>query len=335
MQLFNRDSGRIKLFADCTAVVLAALFFFATGGNARAQMKAPPPEKIKVIFIGDRVVDVAFNLGVVGEAMSVRGAMWQMAKSIQTTTRILGCPRCIVNDKSIVPDAIRKFGVKRIIVEKSEPYCLYMPTVKPENIVPILAGLDVNIEYVDFTLGLEAAIRQTARLVNRESHAEDLIQEYTNAMVAVQKLLPTGKSQKTVVILNGTYLAGTGKTILRVEAPGGYADRFLLQPLGYINAGASFKEGDAEPTKGHYTVRKRKQGMVLEPLIRANPDVIVMTGDAYAVQKALAEYGKSHLQLAGVSAVKNLAMYALPCYVDSSVIEYPKVLEKWAVALSR
>jgi len=81
-------------------------------------------------------------------------------------------------------------------------------------------------------------------------------------------------------------------------------------------------------------LRKKSAAFFLDPLIKANPDVIVMTGNAFAVQKALAVYAKKHPALADVKAVKNQAVYSLPFYIDSSVIEFPNILRQWAVALS-
>jgi len=61
---------------------------------------------------------------------------------------------------------------------------------------------------------------------------------------------------------------------------------------------------------------KKKGGLVLDPLLKANPAIIVMTGNAYTVQKFL-------------------AVYNLPMYIDSSVIEFPDIQRQWAVALVR
>ena len=46
----------------------------------------------------------------------------------------------------------------------------------------------------------------------------------------------------------------------------------------------------------------------------ANPDVIVMTGNPFAVQKALAAGVKKTPALANVPAIKNTAIYSLPFY---------------------
>jgi ABC-type Fe3+-hydroxamate transport system substrate-binding protein len=316
-------------------LILSFLALACMLGRPEAGMMSPPPQKIDVIIIGDRVVDIAYNLGVLPTAMSVRASMWPMAKNLKSVTQILGCPmRTTVKKKETIPEALTRFNINRVIAEKSDPFCLYKPEVKPENIAAILAGTNITIEYVDFSEGLESAVRQTARLVNREKQADAVIAKYKSAMAAVAERLPKEKSGKKVIIFNGTYQSSTGKSMLRVEAPDGYSDRFLLSRLGCINAGDAFKPADGKPDKGYYPVRKTKSGMVLKPLIAADPDVIVMTGDSFATQKALSDYLSTDPNTARIKAIRNMAVYALPEYVDSGVLEYPGILQKWAVALA-
>jgi ABC-type Fe3+-hydroxamate transport system substrate-binding protein len=258
-----------------------------------------------------------------------------MCKKLKTASQILGCPMwTTVKKKDAVPKALKKFGIKRVILEKSKLFCIYKPKVNPINIASILAGMNVKIEYVDFSQGLESAIRQTAMLVDREGRADELIASYKKNLSKAKALLPDSKLDKKVLILSGTYQHSSGKLMLRVEAPGGYADRFLLDPLGCVNVGDSFKPAEGKPQKGHYPVKKKKGGFVLDPLIKANPDVIVMTGNAFAAQKALAAYMKNNPALANVEALKNQAIYSLPFYIDSSVIEYPNILRQWTKALT-
>lgn len=325
-----------KGIAALVVIILATFFMAIQPANAKKGMKVPKPEIIKAIIIGDRVVDIAYNLGVLPEAMSVRCSIWPMCKKIKTASQILGCPMwTTVKKKDAVPKALKKFGIKRVILEKSKLFCLYKPKVNPISIASILAGMDVKIEYVDFSQGLESAIRQTAKLLGREAGADELIASYKKNLSRAKALLPDSKLGKKVLILSSTYQNSSGKLMLRVEAPGGYADRFLLDPLGCVNVGDAFKPADGKPDKGHYPVKKKKGGLfVLDPLIKANPDVIVMTGNAFAAQKALAAYMKNNPALANVEAVKNQAIYSLPFYLDSSVIEYPDILRQWTVALS-
>ena len=312
---------------------LAFLLIMVTGlvllsfQTAEAKRKIAP-EKIKVIMLGDRLVDVAFNLGVLPEAMSVRCSMWPMCKELINTSQILGCPKCIVDkNPSIVPNTAKERGIKRIIIEKHPNFCIYKPKVKPANVVPLLEGKGLTIEYVDFSNGLESAIRQTAKLLGCQSKADALIDRYNKALAKAKKGLPKAKPGKKVVIINGTYQSATGKTFLRVEMPGGYSDSFLLDPIGCVNVGDILKSENKKVDKGHFSIRK------LDALVMAKPDIIVMTGNPFAVQKALAAAVKKNPALANVPAIKDTAIYSLPFYADSSVIEYPAILRQWTDAL--
>lgn len=315
-----------KALAFLSIIGLGMIILFSQTAEAKRKIA---PEKIKVIMVGDRLVDVAFNLGVLPEAMSVRCSLWPMCKRLLNTSQVLGCPKCIVNkNPSIVLNTAKKRGIKRIIIEKHPNFCIYKPKVKPANVVPLLEGQGLTIEYVDFSNGLESAIRQTAKLLGCQSKADALIDRYNKALAKAKKGLPKAGLGKKVVIINGTYQSATGKTFLRVEMPGGYSDSFLLHPLGCVNVGDVLKSENKKVNKGHFSIRK------LDALTIANPDVIVMTGNPFAVQKALAAGVKKTPALANVPAIKNTAIYSLPFYADSSVIEYPAILRQWTDALS-
>ena len=316
----------LRILAFLSIFSLGLLLFFSQTSEAKPKIA---PEKINVIMIGDRLVDVSFNLGVLPEAMSVRCSMWPMCKQLLNATQVLGCPKCIVDRiPNIVPDTAKKRGIKRIIIEKHPNFCIYKPKVKPANVVPLLKGKGLTIEYVDFSQGLESAIRQTARLLGRQSKADALIERYQKALVKAKNCLPKAGLGKKVVIINGTYQGSTGKSFLRIEAAGGYSDQYLLEPLGCINVGDVLRPPKKKVNKGHFMVRK------IDGLVRAEPDIIVMTGDTFAVQKALSGAMRRNPALAQVPAIKNLAIYSLPFYGDSSVIEYPAILRQWTDALS-
>ena len=324
MKIFFKSKAPKKvaiLFIICLGLVL----LFSRTTEAKPKIA---PDKIRAIMVGDRLVDIAFNLGVLPEAMSVRCSIWPMCKKLLNTSQILGCPKCIVDRiPNIVPDTAKKRGIKRIIIEKHPNFCIYKPKVKPANVVPLLEGKGLTIEYVDFSNGLESAIRQTANLLGCQSKGDALIKRYKKAMAKAKDALPKEKSGKKVVIISGTYQSATGKAFLRVEMPGGYSDRFLLDPIGCINVGDVLKSETRKVDKGHFLIGK------LGALAKAKPDIIVMTGNPFAVQKALAAAVKKNPALANVPAIKDLAIYSLPFYGDSSVIEYPAILRQWTDAL--
>ena len=288
------------------------------------------PGKIDVIMIGDRLVDVAHGLGVVPAAMSVRCSLWPLCESLKSSVQVLGCPNCMTKKKAApLLTFAEQHKIKRVLIEHSDPFCTYVPNLQLEKIASFLDGQDFDIQYVDFTKGLEKAVRQTADLLGLAEKADVVLTDYTKAIQKTRKKMAQRQFVKTVVILRGTYQASTGKTFLRVEAPGGYADRFLLKSMGIENVGGKVYQTSKKPSKGHVVIRK------LDGLIAAAPDAIVMTGESVAVQKALAEAIRKNPALADVPAVKSHAVYSLPGYIDSSVIEYPHILRRWADVLSR
>lgn len=131
------------------------------------------------------------------------------------------------------------------------------------------------------------------------------------------------------MILNGVFQASSGKSFLRVESPGGYADQFLLSELKSTNVGNEMVKSGKKQSKGHYSIRK------LNGLVAAAPDAIIVTGDGFTVQKALARALVQNPHLANVPAIKNQAVYNLPGFIQSSLIEYPSILSQWAFVLER
>jgi ABC-type Fe3+-hydroxamate transport system substrate-binding protein len=243
---------------------------------------------------------------------------------------VLGCPNCLTKKKAApLLKFAKQHQIRRVLIEKSDPFCTYVPALQLEKIARFLDGKGMDIQYVDFSNGMEAAVRQTAGILGRTDRADALLDEYAKQMKKTRKKMDGKQFVKTVVIFSGTFQAATGKTFLRVEVPGGYADRFLLKPMGIENVGNKVYDPNKKPSKGHVSVRK------LDGLIDAAPDAIVMTGDAVAVQKALVEAICKNPGLIDVPAVRAHAIYSLPGYIDSSVIEYPQILRRWAHVLSR
>jgi ABC-type Fe3+-hydroxamate transport system substrate-binding protein len=99
--------------------------------------------------------------------------------------------------------------------------------------------------------------------------------------------------------------------------------------LKSTNVGNEMVAPGKKPSKGHYSIRK------LNRLVAAAPDAIIVTGDGFAVQKALARALVQDPNLAGVPAIKNQAVYSLPGFIQSSLIEYPSILSQWAFVLAQ
>ncbi|MBB4265723.1 hypothetical protein GGD89_001347 [Roseospira visakhapatnamensis] len=333
MMAFSPPGLRRRL--TTLAALTLALVTAVTATTAAAKPGTPPPERQDVIMIGDRLVNVAYHLGVVPRAMSIRGDAWSFGRTLaKTSTMILGCPQYIVaRDPEIVPRTLRETGIRRVLIEHTPGFDRLKPVRDPMKAVSmlresgVLDDLDVSVEVVAFGDGLDAAIRRVGALLDRTEQAEALISRRAAALEAALARLPTAEPGTTVVILNGVHQDANGKGFVRVEVPGGYSDAFLLEPMGLTNAGGAFVEAGATVRHGFATVGS------LAPLTAIRPDVLVLTGDADAVQRKLLAARRQDPALAEIPAIASGHVFALPAYVDSSVIEYPTVLRRWASTL--
>ena len=312
-------------------ILLAAFTVLGMTASVPSAIASPSqsPQKIDVIMVGDRLVDVAHALGVVPAAMSVRCSLWPLCASLQSSVQVLGCPNCVTQKKAApLLEFAEQHNLNRVMIEKSDPFCNYVPELQLEKIASFLDGKGFEIQYVDFTKGMETAVRQTADLLDCALKADEVLAGYAQAMIKTRDKMAKRGFVGKVVIIRGTYQEKTGKTFLQIEIPGGYADRFLLEPMGIENVGGKVYAEGKKPSKGHVSVRK------LDGLVAAAPDAIVMTGDAIAVQKTLAAAIGKNPALGEVPAIRTHAIYDLPGYIDASVIEYPLILRRWADVLS-
>lgn len=324
VQTFNRILAVASIFLGLS--VLQADIVMAE--------RNPAPDHAEVIMIGDRLVDVAYNLGVLPKAMAVRATFWPLTETFRGGSEILGCPSRVIKKTETVPEAAKRLGITRVIIEKNANFCTYMPSVSPEKAVPLLEGKGLSVEFVDFNQGLDSAVRQTAKLLGREDRVGAVLDGYASALATSKDKAKAVKPGKKVLMLSGIQQKSTGKVTIQIEAPGGYTDRFILSKMDATNVGDAFAVNGATASKGYFTAPKRKHGVHLEPMLTNAPDVIAVFGNAYAVQKALAAAVRQNPALAEIPAIRNHAVYVLPQYVDSGVLEYPEALFLWADALS-
>lgn len=295
--------------------------------------QANPPKinpKQPVIMIGDRLVDVSNSLGVRPAAMSVRCSMWPLCDTMKYSVQVLGCPSCLGKKKGAPLFKFAKaHNITRVLIEKNDRFCIYMPHLDLSCFEKLAGEKGLTVDYVDFNHGLEKAVKQTAEKLAVPDKAAPVLADYKKAMEKTEAFIKGQSFVEKIVVIRGTYQAQSGKTFLRIEAPGGYTDEFILKPLGIKNSGNFLIPKGKKLQKGHVSVRN------LSGLIQAAPDAVIMTGDAIAVQKAVAKALKKTPALAGVPAFKSHAFYSLPGYVDSSVMEYPGILKQWADVLAR
>lgn len=316
----SRTMNPLREALGLAVIMLAALAVLA--GPALAAEKYQKIEPRNIIIIGDRAVDIAYNLGVLPTGMNARCSLWPLCDTIKVISQPLRCPGCLSTGKT---GALTKFiqanGIKLAIVEKSQPFCLLKADADPMNALPLLKKMGVEAKIVDFSQGVAPAIAQTAAILGREEAGKALADKYQKAMKKLEQAIAGKKLGKRVVVLHGIYQAQTGKAFIQVEAPGGYTDKFILDPLGCANVSQALVPAGIEPSKGHWTIRK------LTGLAKAKPDAIVITGDSTAVQKTLAK------EIAAQPELCKVPVFSLPRYIDSSVVERPDIVGKWLWAL--
>nr|WP_319395292.1 cbb3-type cytochrome c oxidase subunit I [uncultured Desulfobacter sp.] len=314
--------------AGATAFLAAGMILFNTAPGMASATQVP--EKADVIIIGDRLVDIAYNLGVLPAAMSVRCSLWPLCDTLKNATQVLGCPNCLQKKKAKpLINFAKAHHIKRVIIEKGEPFCLLVPELHPEKTAGMLEGHGLSVTIVEYSHDLDKTVNRMAALLGKEDRAQALLDNYEKSLARTMKNIETKTFAKRVVILNGVFQASSGKSFLRVESPGGYADQFLLSVLKSTNVGNEMVTPGKKSSKGHYSIRK------LDHLVTAAPDAIIVTGDGFAVQKALDRALVQNPNLAGVPAIKNQAVYNLPGFIQSSLIEYPSILAQWAFVLAR
>jgi ABC-type Fe3+-hydroxamate transport system substrate-binding protein len=309
-------------FIRISYLTLALCAVFALAAVSANAAKYNKIEKQNIVIIGDRVVDIAYNLGVLPVGMSVRCSLWDLCGKIKTIAQPVGCPGCLSKGKTgNLTKLIKAQKIKRVIIEKSQPFCILQPEADPLNMVDYSKKLGMDVQYVDFSKGVVSAIEQTAALLGKEKAGKALCDKYEKDVAKLKKQTSGVKLGKRVVILNGVYQAATGKSFIQVEAPGGYSDKFILEPLGCQNVGAALVTPGRKSNKGCWTIRKLKK------LADAKPDAIVITGDSTAVQKAWAA------AMAENPGLSKTPVFSLPRYIDSSVVERPQIVAKWLWAL--
>lgn len=281
---------------------------------------SPGHEKVNAIFISDRITDVAYRLGVVPVAYCAR-CCWPMTqKELSTVTR-LGCYRCATVD-SVIKTA-DKHKARLILIEDGSVTINKDWNWTDKFLQPLKEhGYDIHV--INFSEGVPRAILEIGKALGKEDKAMSLARQYARSLERIRNTIPAIRVDKKILILHGW-----GRRGVRVEAPGGYSDRFLLKPLGCVNVGGLIKKQDTKVKNGYFPLKS------WQAVLKANPDIIVIYGNSCTVQKSLVRALKRHPELAKVTAIRDHAVYTLPFYMNSSVTQYPKILKIWIDAICR
>jgi ABC-type Fe3+-hydroxamate transport system substrate-binding protein len=296
-------------------IALGVIVFFSTSPEAQTKTGSTPGrETVNVIFISDKITDIAYHLGVVPVAYC-GSCSWPMAQKELSTVAGLGCYRCATVD-SVIKKA-DQHNVRMILIEDGRISKFKNHNWKDKYFEP-LKKHGYEVYTISFSKGVPQAILEIGKLLHRQEKAGELAETYTRVLGKTMKAIPASGSGKKILILQGV-----GRRGIRVESPDGYAEQYLIGPLGCINVGNLAKGQDAEVDKGYFILDN------WHAIAKADPDIIVKYGNVCTVEKGLVRALKKYPGLSDVTAIKNHAVYTVPSYMGSSVIEYPQILRAW------
>ena len=299
----------------CIVAALVSIPFFGAPPAAGTELGLNPGcDTVNAIFISDRITDVAYRLGAVPVAYCAR-CCWPMTQKELSTVIRLGCYRCATIDSVIETADKHKVGL--ILIEDGF-VSIHKDWNWKDKYLRHLKKRGYNVHVISFSKGAPQAILEIGKLLHREEKAGRLAAKYTRKHKQTTKAISASRANKKILILQGL-----GRRGVRVEAPGGYSDKFLLEPLGCVNVGDLARDQDTKADKGYFLLED------WQAVSNANPDIIVKYGNPCAVEKSLARALKKYPELAKVPAIRDHAIYTLPFYMDSSVTQYPKILKAW------
>lgn len=305
-----------------TGIAFSFLLVFCFSSMAAA--KTSELKSVHIFMMGNRLIDVAYNLGYIPE-VAAAGCSSYIKKKIEGKSKLMGCPGKLLNKLEKTFDTIAKEkGITRFIVEKNIQSC-----TAHKGISDIKTKEAYSVETVDFSKGIDSAVSQVAKILDCPEKGEKLLARYNKKLNKVKKQIPEITKGKKVLILSGTYIEQTGKKFLQVETAGNCSDTYFLSQLGCENASGKLITKRTKIKKGMFKIRD------LRDLKKAEPDVIAIVGNSFAVQKSITDLLKKDPELIKkVPAFSNLAVYSLPAYTDKSILDYPLALKQWADAMA-
>jgi len=318
----RRGHLSFKALIRLTVVLISIGFLHGLSTEALAIKKSNPGcETVNAIFISDKITEIAYRLGVVPVACCAR-CCWPMVNKELSTVKRLGCYRC-ASVESVLKTA-EEHKVKLVLVEPGCPSIFKKGWDWNKKFGEPLKEKGYNVQLIDFSKGVPQAIVDIGKLLGKEDTAGKLANDYTEHLKSTRSKIPSPKKNKKILVLKGS-----GRRGIQVEAPGGYTDQFLLEPLGCVNVGNVLKGNNTQVKIGYFNLEN------WQAIARANPDIIVKCGNPYPVERGFAKALKKYPELSSVPAIKNHAVYTLPGYIDSSVTRYPMVLSTWIDAICR
>lgn len=277
------------------------------------------PELANSIFIGDKVVDVCGALGVYCKAMSTGKV--PMIEEKYPFSHQMECTHCIATAKrKLLYYTAKKMNVNHIVLEKSGG------EFDPADMADELRELGYDVDVLDFTESVSAAVLKAGKIFDRERIAEKVVEEYERDMKEIQEAMPA-ELGKRVLVLMGLANFNRPDMYLLAEQPGGDVDECVLKPSGCTTVGDCVA-GDGSSGLG-FTVLES-----LDNLQEANPDVIALLCDSYVGQTFLHKALIENPKFAALPAIENQKIFTLPSCSSGAPLEIPEAIRRWIEVLS-
>lgn len=312
----NRCYGNVPRSVCRTGILwvgLAALLLMAV--NASAGCKGAAFQKQPIVVIGEQAVAICLKLRVAPLAWVGRKSLWDEASQLTASSESLGCPgRLSGPEGEAIIKHIQTLSPETVYFGFSP--CPYRPGIREEDLVQKLRKAGIEPVMLDFSRGPTSGVRTLAKGLGMAEAGEKLLSDYEKRLAAAKKRLAKVHQGIRVAVISGSFQEGTGKFFTRLEASGGYTDRFILEPCGAVNVASEVLSEGAKIDKGHVQMRK------LDKVMAARPDLIAATGDALAV-------------CLRASGDLSPPVFPLPLYAETDPLAYPEALTRWAAVLSK
>ena len=280
-------------------------------------------EFVNTAFLGDRLVDTARFLGFHPTLMAT--AHTPMLETKMPVSRQIECTACVLGAESnAFFGTAKKMGINKILLEKNN----YKGEVDASEGEGFIRDLGFEVEVLDFTQGIETAVKETGRALGIERKASVYIEKYNKSLEKASSLLPANLDKRILVLL-GLVHRDYDNEFLLVEEAGG-VDDFIINPSGCINVSKYIGPDDEQKEKQEIRVVNGLSG-----IIEAAPDMIALTCEAGPGLKALNRIASECSEVRNIPAIKNQAVFSLPHCAHAEPMERPYVLEAWADVLAR
>ena len=277
----------------------------------------PFPRNENIIIVGDRATEILGALRIFGRGL-IGGEVPAM-ELLHPNEKHLECIACFLNNPhQILEPAFKKLRAEYVLLEANG-----LPDFDPSTAADKLTEAGIPVKILDVKGSVEEVLRRAGAMFGEERQAERVIRERTEREEAL-RALAIPKVKKVLILLSIRSPIKHESYVMRVVAHS-QLSQLLEDRWGVINVCRSSRELDQ--IEGI-----QELGDITE-LLKTDPDLIALTGDAAVGSQEIRKVLLSHPELQNLKAVKEGRIVGLPYYCDALAVRAPVILESWADAL--